>query len=500
MRRALNAFDHLPLHGLGPSRDWEAQALARTPAHELMARAGAAVAKLALAVQPHARRIAVLCGPGNNGGDGLVAARLLQAAGKQVQLLLCSGEHPTPADAAWAWREAQAAGLAPMAWPAALQADLVIDALLGLGGRRAPEGQIGAAIGLINSQATPVLAIDLPSGLDGQRGQATLAVRARHTLALMTLKPGLFTAQGRALAGEIWWDELGPSCTQPAQAWLLGQRAPSDWLALTGPRGHASHKGSWGDVLVLGGAPGLRGAAQLAAQAALAAGAGRIYVCSLGGEAEAPLARPELMSWPESRLQQPDGWRRHTLVAGCGGGALVGPCLPALLPQARRLVLDADGLNALAADAQLRALLRARQAQGRATVLTPHPLEAARLLGSSSAEVQADRLGAAQTLALDLRCTVVLKGSGTVIASPGQTSAINSSGNARLASAGTGDVLAGWIGGLWAQYGGDDPAATHTLACAAVYWHGAAAAGGGGPLRAAELIERMQALHAPIEG
>ena len=498
----LSADTALPLHGLAASRAWEAQALAGRPPHELMARAGAAVAKLALAVAPHARHIAVCCGPGNNGGDGLVAARLLQAAGRRVSVHLVGTQagRAAPADAAWALQQAQAAGLRiDLAPPAAPAAELVLDGLLGLGSRREPEGALAVAIAAINAQDAPVLAIDLPSGLDGDTGQAGLAVRARHTLSLLTLKPGLCTAQGRALAGELWWDDLGAPATPPADAWLQGSGALTDWRRLAGARGHDSHKGSRGDVLVVGGQPGMRGAAWLAARAALAAGAGRVYACLLhGNDTEAPPPdRPELMSWPQALLLQPERWARHTLVAGCGGGAAIAAALPPLLDRARRLVLDADALNAVAADAALRQLLRARQGQGLPTLLTPHPLEAARLLNSGSAEVQSDRLGAARALALELRCTVLLKGSGSVIASPGEASVINGSGNAALATAGTGDVLAGWLGGLWAQYGGDAPEAPHRLACAGAFWHGRAAEPEpGGPLRAAELIERMLALHA----
>jgi hydroxyethylthiazole kinase-like uncharacterized protein yjeF len=202
------------------------------------------------------------------------------------------------------------------------------------------------------------------------------------------------------------------------------------------------------------------------------------------------------MNWPESRLRDPATWQGRVVVAGCGGGTAVAAHLLEPLSQARRLVLDADALNALATDAALRQLLRARQAQGLASVLTPHPLEAARLLGSSSAEVQADRIGAAQALSLDLRCSVLLKGSGTVIASPDRLPAINSSGNASLATAGTGDVLAGWLGGLWAQHAGEALGASHLLACAGAQWHGLAATEPtAGPLRAADLIERMHGLH-----
>ena len=164
-----------------------------------------------------------------------------------------------------------------------------------------------------------------------------------------------------------------------------------------------------------------------------------------------------------------------------------------MLTEARRLVLDADGLNAVAAEANLRTLLSRRAARGLSTVITPHPLEAGRLLQCSSAEIQGDRLKAAQALADQFGSTVILKGSGSVIASPGFTAAINSSGSAALATAGTGDVLAGWIGGLWAQ----QPLTTaHALACAATFWHGLAGeTQTAGPLRAADLVERMHALH-----
>ncbi|MCX2862668.1 NAD(P)H-hydrate dehydratase [Paucibacter sp. PLA-PC-4] len=502
MRPALRSIDHLPLYRTVSSRTIEAQALQTTRPHELMQRAGAAVAKLALALQPHARHIWLLCGPGNNGGDGLVAARLLQAAGKQVRISLCGGAGRTAAaDAAWALQQAQAAGLAietvlPTSAP---KADLLIDALLGLGLSRAPDSTVAEAIRLLNHHPAPTLAVDLPSGMDGDSGRALLSVQAQHTLALLTLKPGMFTAEGRSLCGEIWWDDLGQAPAGSADAQLLGRQALRDWRRLSGPRGHASHKGSWGDVLVVGGAAGMRGAAWLAARAALAAGAGRVYACLLQAEAgvAAPQDRPELMNWSESLLQFPDSWQRHIVVAGCGGGAAIAAPLPDLLRHARRLVLDADALNAIAADSHLRQLLRARQTLGRPTLLTPHPLEAARLMHIDTAEVQAGRLGAAQALSQEFGCTVLLKGSGTVIASPQQAPAINGSGNAALATAGTGDVLAGWLGGLWAQYGGEDPAATHALACAAAYWHGLAGdTQKSGPLRAADLIESMHALHA----
>jgi hydroxyethylthiazole kinase-like uncharacterized protein yjeF len=182
-----------------------------------------------------------------------------------------------------------------------------------------------------------------------------------------------------------------------------------------------------------------------------------------------------------------------TVVGGCGGGDAIRAPLPRLLSLARRLVLDADALNALAGDAALTPLLHARADRGLATVLTPHPLEAARLLGCTTVDVQADRLQAAHGLARRYRCVVVLKGSGSVIAAPGELARINSTGNAALASAGTGDVLAGWLGGRWAQLGSsDEMAAAFAIAVQAVAEHGAAAEPQpSGALRASDLIERL---------
>ena len=459
----------------------------------LMERAGLAVAKLALAVSGEGT-VWVVCGPGNNGGDGLVAARVLHLAGRQVRIALLAGSQP--ADARAALHAAQLAGVTitdDISTPP--NTVLVIDAVLGLGLNRAPNAVMAAAIGQLNALAAPILAVDLPSGLLADTGAVAgdTAVRATHTLALLTLKPGLFTAQGRAQCGTLWFDDLGVVAQQPGDARLLG----ADCLAAMTPRSASSHKGECGDVLVIGGAPGLRGAALLASRAALAAGAGRVYACLLGSAAaEVDAARPELMLWPEARMIDPDAWCTKVLVCGCGGGDAVATLLPAVLAQAHRLVLDADGLNAIAADARLRALLGMRAARQQATMLTPHPLEAARLLQCSSAEIQNDRLFAAQALADQFACTVILKGSGSIIASPGLTPAINSSGSAALATAGTGDVLAGWLSGLWAQ---QPLAAPHALACAATFWHGEAGQRQlAGPLRAADLVERMHALHANL--
>ncbi|WP_235531994.1 NAD(P)H-hydrate dehydratase [Pelomonas sp. Root1237] len=449
MHPVLPTTSTLPLFDVAASRRIEARALAHSP--DLMERAGLAVAKLALALRRGAGPVWVVCGPGNNGGDGHVAARRLAEVGVPTHVSHDAPQYPS----------------------------LVIDALLGLGLNRAPSPELLAPIVAMGNCGAPVLAVDLPSGLLADTGQLAgeHAVRADHTLTLLTLKPGLFTGEGRAHAGRIWFDELGIAPDEPPTANLLG-------LGAALHRSPTSHKGSHGQVLVVGGAPGMQGAARLAARAALACGAGRVYLDLLGlGPAEvADSGWLELMRGRLTELPQAVG------VIGCGAGDAITPHLPSLLQTLPRLVIDADALNAIAADTTLQSLVRTRPAGS--TLLTPHPLEAARLLNRGTTAIQADRLVAAQELALQLGCTVVLKGSGSVITSPAERPALCASGGPALATAGSGDVLAGWLGGLWAQ----QPSATaHAIACTGVDAHGRAGEYGG-VLRAGELIERLAAL------
>lgn len=446
MRALLPTTTELPLFDVAASRHIEARALHHVP--DLMERAGLAVAKLALALRRGAGPVWIACGPGNNGGDGLVAARRLAEAGVPVHVGHDAPPHPS----------------------------LAIDALLGLGLNRAPSATLQHAIDAMQACGAPILAVDLPSGLLADTGQPAgeRAMRADHTLTLLTLKPGLFTGEGRAHTGRLWFDDLGVTPDEAPTADLLGPAVPAR-------RGTTSHKGSHGQVLVVGGAAGMQGAARLAARAALACGAGRVYVDLLGQPADevADPGRPELMRGTLAEVPQAVG------VIGCGAGATMAQRLPALLQQLPRVVLDADALNAIAASPDLQDLLRARPAG--TTLLTPHPLEAARLLGRDTATLQADRLGAARELSTQLRCTVVLKGSGSIITSPAKRPAVCASGGPALATAGSGDVLAGWLAGLWAQQPG---ANAHTIACAGVDAHGRAGELDG-VLRADDLIERL---------
>lgn len=450
---------HWPLFGTEATRQFEQQASATLAPHALMQRAGLAVARLALAVAPHARTIWVACGPGNNGGDGLEAAVHLKQWGKEAIVTWLGDEATAPADALASLRRARAAGVMFTTEPP-VSFQLAIDAMLGIGSKRPLQGALDSWAAWMRHCGAPVLSIDVPSGLDADTGRGA-AVQAAHTLSLLTLKPGLYTAGGRDACGTVWLDTLQADSPARPTAWLAGPPARED-------RPHDSHKGSYGDVAVAGGAPGMTGAALLAASAALHAGAGRVLVALLdGGTMAVDAAQPELMFRSWNRLEL---GALH-LACGCGGGDAVRAILPKAISGARSLVLDADALNALAADSQLQALLQARTRRGgRPTVLTPHPLEAARLLGCATAQVQADRLGSAQALALRLGCTVVLKGSGTVTTRVGEVPVVNPTGNARLSTAGTGDVLAGLVAARLAAGAAEFKAATD-----AVYTHGLAA-------------------------
>lgn len=452
----------IPLHDSAAARRLEARAAATLAPHTLMQRAGLGVARLAAAVAPHTGTITVLAGPGNNGGDGFEASLHLLQPGRDLCVWFLGDAARLPADAAASLQRAGAAGVRIEAWSEsstdALNArgaggdHLVIDALLGRGLGRPAEGPMAGAIEAINRSGAQVLAVDLPSGLPADTGAITTGaayVRADATLALLSLAPGLFTAQGRDAAGRIWWDDLAVSGRdEPPVAWL---NTPQPFTAAPLQRRHAQHKGSFGDVRVVGGAAAMTGAALLAGRAALRAGAGRVYIHLLDPQApRLDATSPELMfGGPLAGAQLGP---QTTALAGCGGGGDIAQALPLLIEQAVRLVLDADALNAIAAQPAWQDALRERGQLGLATVLTPHPLEAARLLdpqAPSVSGVQHDRLDAARQLAERYAAVVVLKGSGTVIAAPGQTPWINPTGSAALAVPGSGDVLAGWLAGLW---------------------------------------------------
>jgi hydroxyethylthiazole kinase-like uncharacterized protein yjeF len=518
--RTITGHRREPLFSTAGTRDLERAAQATLPAHTLMARAGLAVARLAMALAPHSRCIWVACGPGNNGGDGLVAAvqlhRWAEGTGLRVVVTHTLGTQIDsallPPDAAQALSQARAAGVAFQSDPPA-SFDLAIDALLGIGTARPMQGVLATWVMALRTTPAPVLCVDLPSGLQADTGALVVVDETvaqpiaatghgpRHTISLLTLKPGLFTHQGRDAAGQVWFDNLGvgPSNSVPVTAWLAGRPLPNTDKS---NRPHASHKGSFGDVVVVGGqgialnGAGMTGAAVLAARAALHAGAGRVFVGLLEAGSSTETAWdpvcPELMFRRPSTLLDADWMPQASVVCGCGGGAAVAATLPRLLSSATTLVLDADALNAVASDETLQHLLTDRHGRGWVTVLTPHPLEAARLLGCSTTEVMADRLLAAHHLADQFQAICVLKGSGTVVAVPHEVARINPTGNAALSTAGTGDVLAGMIS---AALAGQGACATDALdrVCSAVFQHGwLADQWGDNKLVAGELARRVR--------
>ncbi len=468
MQRINSYAGSRPLFDVDATRSIEQRLAATLEPHTLMKRAGLATARLALALAPHARTVWIVCGPGNNGGDGIEAAVQLNSlcgGTKEIIVSWLGAEDSCPPDSKLSFERAKNAGIdfrSNLEAPDLDAHDICIDALLGIGSRAVSRSDdissrnMAAGIDAINRSAAPVLSIDTPSGLNVSTGAADLAVDADFTLTLLTLKPGLFTAQSRDLVGELWFDDLMSDIAEVIPTAQLNGKASAE------KRHHASHKGSYGDVCVIGGANGMTGAATLCATAALHAGAGRVFVSYLSD-------RAPLTTHDELMVRDADSFdiEHSTTVIGCGGGDAVAARLPKILSSAPALVIDADALNAIARDSSLEALLIARSRRGRRTVLTPHPLEAARLLKSNVKDVQSSRLDAAQSLAQKFGCVVVLKGSGSVIAAPNMTPVINPTGNGKLATAGTGDVLAGMIGARLAS-GADAMSA----ACAMVWIHG----------------------------
>ncbi|GIK85084.1 MAG: bifunctional NAD(P)H-hydrate repair enzyme [Betaproteobacteria bacterium] len=473
----MRAFDTLP----PVCRVAEVRAIeAAASGQALMERAGAAAAQAAQAMlAERAGPVVVLAGPGNNGGDGLVVARRLHEAFHDVVVVFRGDAGKLPPDAARAyaaWREA--GGDCTSALPPRRPA-LVVDALYGIGLGRPLAPRDAEMVQWANAQDAPVLALDVPTGLNAETGIATApAVRATRTTTFIALKPGLLTGAGPDLCGRVDVDALGldvRDASGRALAWPPLARALPEVLLR---RTRSVHKGTFGTLLVVGGAAGMLGAPLLAGRAALRCGAGRVRIGWIADDAPAvDPGVPELMLREAGAVLADGG---DALVLGCGLGTspaardALGRAVDADVP----LVLDADALNLLAGDPALRARVRSR---GAATVATPHPAEAGRLLGKDVAGVQHDRLAAAQSIAAALRSHVVLKGAGSVIVHPDGAWAINRSGNPALACAGTGDVLAGLVGALLAQ-GLDAATALEFGVCL----HGAAAdelvARGAGPV------------------
>ena len=485
-------------HGTPVYRSAEVRAVetaAAAAAPPLMERAGLAAAEIAREVSGGSGRpVLVLAGPGNNGGDAFVLARHLRQWYFGVSVVFAGDESRLSADASAALRAWRAAGGSIAdALPGSQDWGLVVDGIFGIGLEREVTGRYAEWIAAINGLGMPILAIDVPSGLQSDTGRVMgCAVRATHTVTFIALKPGLLTLDGPDHCGDIHVRALGLDTRglMPARGSVIGAEILQ---ALLPPRARNSHKGDYGSVGIVGGDHGMVGAALLAGRAALRTGSGRVYVGLLARDAQAvDPGQPELMLRTADEVLKLG--HLSCLAAGPGLGQMpdaafyLGIALESELP----LVLDADALNLIAADPRLAEQLRARTAPA---LLTPHPAEAARLLGTSTRDVQNDRVAAATALAARLRALVVLKGAGSVCAAPEGTWHINTSGNPGMASAGMGDVLSGMIAALIAQ--GAQPL---RALLAGVYLHGAAAdravAGGAGPvgLTATETIDAARAL------
>lgn len=448
----------------------------------LMERAGAAAAGIALEMLTG--RPLIIAGPGNNGGDAFVVARRLRETGHDPVVLFAADPQRLPADARQAhdaWRAV--GGTCHTDFPAG-RFGLIIDGLFGIGLTRTLDGQYAEWVARINADPAPVLALDIPSGLNADTGTTTgPCVRADRTATFIALKPGLLTADGPDHCGKIDLCNLGLELGSGSSGLCI---APELFRHCLKPRLTNSHKGSYGSVAIVGGAPGMAGAAVLAGRAALKLGAGRVYL-GLLDPLPIDIGQPELMlRTPEDALVQ-----ATTIATGPGLGQSqparqwLARCISLGLP----LVIDADGLNLLAEYPKLYEP-RSSAVPPAPTFLTPHPAEAARLLlNTTTQQVQMNRLSASLALAEKYQAYVALKGCGTIVATPDGRWFINTNGNPGLASAGSGDVLTGMLAALLAQ------GWPHLEALlAAVHLHGAAAdlcvKEGGGPigLTAGELI------------
>ena len=499
-----------PLLRVAALRAVEATAQAALAPGALMRRAGEASATLAMRLATERTgHVLVLAGPGNNGGDALVAARCLRERGVDVRVALLdeASRYRGDAEAAWrAWQCDRDAQTIVVKMPAALNsATLVIDGLFGSGFNKGLNKALPQKardwIASVNAASCPVLALDVPSGMNADTGHVDeLAIEADCTITFIAAKPGLYTGDGPDHCGEIVVESLAVGDAIDELVRAPGKyvadigclNAPALYAHAKQPRRRNTHKGSFGSVAVVGGATGMAGAALLAARMALHAGAGRVYVRMLASDAPGfDVQQPELMLRKDLDGVKPDA---IAAGSGLGNGEAAIAALEEVLDTPCCLVLDADALNLVAQRPALAARIVARSAAGKpCAVLTPHPLEAARLLYTDAAGIQRDRIAAALELARRYGALVVLKGAGTVIADTQGRWTINTTGNPGLATAGTGDVLCGLIAGLCAQ--GWPP---HEAALGGAWIHGMAAddlvANGTGPigLVASELIPAIR--------
>lgn len=440
----------LPLYSAAQVRELDRRAIENhgIAGAELMARAGTRAFETLRVRFPRARRLVVICGPGNNGGDGFVVAEAAKRCGLEPTVLTL-GRKPAAGDAGLMRQRCEAAGvpLQPFASASLSGADAIVDALLGTGLQRDVEGEWHDAIDAINAAGRPVVAVDIPSGLHADTGAVMgTAVRADVTVSFIGLKAGLFLADGRDHAGEIVFDDLAvPPAVYDGIDPVVRRLAAAELCRLVRPRRRNAHKGDFGHVLVIGGAPGMPGAARLCGEAALRMGAGLVTLATHPSHAAvASSARPELLAFAVRTPRDVKPLIDRASAIALGPGLSKAPWARGLwraaLRAKRPLIVDADALNLLAA-------ARDRRDDW---VLTPHPGEAARLLKTTTAAVQRDRIEAARRLVTRYGGVCVLKGAGTLIAVR-DAIWLCDAGNPGMASGGMGDVLTGVIAALRAH-------------------------------------------------
>lgn len=465
------------------------------PGYTLMTRAGEAALREATQRYPNARRWQIVCGAGNNGGDGYVVARLASQQGIAVSALALVDPETLTGDAATAWGDFVAEGGVVSPWSGELdpEADLLVDAVLGSGLERDVGGDFAAAVAAFNQHAAPVLALDIPTGINGDTGAVMgCAVKADLTVTFVGLKQGLYLGEAPGYCGRIRFAGLEIPEGYYADIDVSYRRIDAQFLEnVLGPRARAAHKGDFGHVLVVGGGEGMPGAVRLAGEAALRAGAGRVSIATHPSHAAIIVAsRPELMSHAVSSPSDLEPLLAKADVIAFGPGLGQSDWARALYEflanDSRPAVWDADALN----------LLAASPTSAPKRVITPHPGEAATLLGTGAADIQADRPAALAALAEKYGGVAVLKGAGTLISSSTKAAALCTSGNPGMASPGMGDVLTGIIAAFVAQ--GLD---LETAAAAGVEAHAHAgdhaASGGERGLIASDLLDELRAVLNP---
>jgi NAD(P)H-hydrate epimerase len=494
-------FERLPIdvYSVAQVRDMDRIAIevAGIAGYTLMQRAGAAALHALRQRWPAARALRVYCGLGNNAGDGYVVARLAHGYGFDVSVIACAPIEQLSGDAGIAARDCVAAGVTPqpLSEQIAPQANaVVVDALFGTGLSRVLEGRFADAVAQMNAAGRPVIALDVPSGVDADTGHvAGPAVQAQCTIAFGGLKRGYFLSQAPDYCGQIEFSDLGmPDAVRAELQPVLRRLALQDIRAALPPRSPTVHKGDNGRLLVIGGGPGMPGAVTMAGTAALRAGAGLVYLATHPDHTGAITARvPELIV---HRVESASALDKAgldvdaiALGPGLGQSAWAAQLCAWAVAQQIPLIIDADGLNWLAQQGSL-------PPAGQPRILTPHPGEAARLLHRSVADVQRERVGAVTELASRFGATVVLKGARSLIHGPDNALVpdVCLAGNPGMASAGMGDILTGIAGGVLVQCRQPRTAVRAAVLMHALAGDTVAAASGQRGLMATDLLDKVR--------